>query len=333
MKAFAIDSYGGPEVVRARDLPEPEPGANDLVVDVRAASVNPVDFKIRSGRMKTLVKDRFPLVLGCDCSGRVVRVGAAVTKFAVGDEVFARLRLDRIGAFAERTLVDEALAVKKPAALSHAEAASIPLVGLTSWQALVEIGKVRPGDRVLVHAGAGGVGTFAIQLARHLGATVVTTASAKNRDLLIRLGATEVVDYKSVRFEEVVAPCDVVFDTQGGDTLERSFEVVKPGGIVVTIGGNPDAKFAKAWGLNPLLVLALRFMMRKVTRLAREKRVTFEYLLMRPEGEQLAAIAALLEARTIQPVLARTVAFEETPEAIAIVEAGHSVGKVVVVRD
>ncbi|MDB5216246.1 MAG: zinc-containing alcohol dehydrogenase [Myxococcaceae bacterium] len=330
MKAFALDRYGAPDVLTLRDFPEPEPGPTDLLVEIRAASVNPVDFKIRSGGVKVLVKDRFPLVLGCDCSGVVVRVGEAVTKFAVGDEVFARLSKERIGTFCERTLIDEAVAARKPANLSHVEAASIPLVGVTAWQALVEIAKLAPGQRVLVHAGSGGLGTFAIQLARHLGATVVTTASAKNRELLTRLGAHQVVDYKTERFEDVVAPCDVVFDTQGGETLERSFAVVKPGGVVVTVGGNPDAKFGKAWGLNPVLVLVLRFMMRKVTRLAKEKNVHFEYLFMRPDGEQLAAVCALLESGTIVPVLDRTFPFDATKEAVAYVEAGRSVGKVVI---
>jgi alcohol dehydrogenase len=333
MKAFGLDRYGGPDVLTLRELPEPVPGPTDLLVEVHAASVNPVDFKIRGGGVKVLVKDRFPLVLGCDCSGEVVSVGAAVTKFAPGDLVFARLRKDRIGTFAERALVDEAVAAKKPPNLSHAQAASIPLVGLTSWQALVDIGKLKAGARVLVHAGSGGVGTFAIQLARHLGAVVITTASAKNRELMMRLGATQVVDYKSERFEDVVEPCDVVFDTQGGETLERSFKVVKPGGVVVTVGGSPDAKFAKAWGLNPVLTLVLRFMMRKVTRLARERNAHFEYLFMRPDGEQLAEIGSLLESGLILPVLDRTFPFAETKEAVAYVEAGRSVGKVVVVRD
>jgi NADPH:quinone reductase-like Zn-dependent oxidoreductase len=333
MKGFAIDRYGGPEALTLRDLPEPEPGPGDLLLEIRAASVNPVDFKIRSGGLKVLVKDRFPLVLGSDASGVVARVGPGVTRFAPGDEVFARLRKDRIGTFAERVLVDDAVAAKKPANLTHAEAASIPLIGLTSLQALLEIGKLEKGQRVLIHAGSGGVGTFAIQLARHLGATVATTASSRNRSLVEGLGASEIVDYRTQRFEDVVAPCDVVFDTQGGETLERSFRVVKEGGVVVTIGGKPDAKFAKTWGLNPILVLALGIMMRKVTRLAREKRARFEFLFMRPDGGQLAEIAALLEGGVIRPVLDRTFPFLETKEALAYVESGRAVGKVVVVLD
>lgn len=333
MKAFAIDRYGGPEVVTLREFPSPVPGPGDILVDIRAASVNPVDYKIRAGALKVLIKDRFPLTLGCDVSGEVMSIGSGVTKFAVGDQVFARLRKDRIGGFAERVVIDETLAAKKPARLSHTEAASIPLIGLTAWQALVDIAKLGPGQRVLIHAGSGGVGTFAIQLARHLGATVATTTSAKNRDLVASLGATEIVDYKTQRFEDAIAPCDVVFDTQGGETLERSFRVAKKGGTVVTIGGNPDAKFAKAWGLNPFMVFALRIMMRKVTKLARDTGVRFEYLFMHPDGVQLAAIAALLDQGTLRPVIDRTFPFADTPAALAYVESGHSVGKVVVVRD
>jgi alcohol dehydrogenase len=333
VKAFAIDRYGGPEALTLRDLAEPDPGPGELLVAMRAASINPVDFKIRSGGLKALVKDRFPLVLGSDVSGVVARVGPGVTGFAPGDEVFARLRKDRIGAFAEGVLLDAALAARKPSNLTHAEAASIPLVGETVFQALVEIGKLEKGQRVLIHAGSGGVGTFAIQLARHLGATVATTAGAKNRALVEELGASEIVDYRRQRFEDVIAPCDVVLDTQGGETLERSFRVVKEGGVVVTIGGKPDGKFAKAYGLSPLVVLALGIMMRKVTRLARERRARFEYLFMRPDGEQLAQIAALLERGVIRPVLDRTFPFARTKEAMAYVEAGRTVGKVVVVRD
>lgn len=333
MKAFAIDHYGGPEVLALRDMPEPEPEARDLLVDVRAASVNPVDFKIRDGGLKVLVKDRFPLVLGCDVSGIVARTGTSVTRFKVGDPIFARLRKDRLGSFAEKVLVDEELAVAKPPNLSHAEAASLPLVGLTAWQALVDIAKLRDGQRVLIHAGSGGVGTFAIQLARHLGATVATTAGAKNRELVQRLGATEVVDYKSQRFEDVLAPCDVVFDTQGGETLLRSFSVVKERGVVVTVGGKPDGKFAKAWGLNPFLVFVLGVLAWPITRRARAKHAHFEYLFMRPDGEQLAKIAKLTASGTIAATVDRTFPFAETKEALAYVESGRAVGKVVVVRE
>lgn len=325
-----IDAYGGPEVATLRDVADPQPGRGDLLVEIHAASVNPVDAKIRDGKVKALIKDRFPLTLGSDCSGRVIAVGEGVTRFAVGDEIFARLRKDRIGTFAEKCLVDEEYAAKKPTRLSHVEAASIPLVGLTAWQALLEIGKLERGQRVLIHAGSGGVGTFAIQLAKSLGAIVATTVSAKNKALVEKLGADEVVDYRTQRFEEVIAPCDVIFDTQGGETLERSFRIVKRGGTVVTIGGNPDAKFAKKWGMNFVFVAALAVMMRKVGRLARESGSHFEYLFMRPDGEALAAIGKLLDEGTIVPVIDRTFPFGETKEALAYVEGGRSVGKVVI---
>ncbi|MCU1281994.1 MAG: NADP-dependent oxidoreductase [bacterium] len=333
VKAFALERYGRPERVTCREFPEPSCGPGDLLVEMKAASINPVDIKIRQGAMKVLIKDRFPLTLGCDVSGVVVKTGKDVTRFAEGDEIFARLRKERIGSLAERVLVHEDVAAHKPKRLTHAEAASLPLVGLTSLQAMVGIGGLTRGQRVLVHAGSGGVGTFAIQLAKHLGATVATTASGKNHALVEKLGAVESVDYRTERFEDVVAPCDVVFDTQGGETLERSFKVVKRGGVVVTIGGKPDGKFAKAWGLNPVLVLALGFMMRKVTRLAQQTGSRFEYLFMRPDGAELSQIGALVESGAIVPVIDSTFPFADALAAMARVEAGRAVGKVVVVRE
>ena len=223
MKAAVIHRYGKNDQVHIEEMAKPEPLQNDLLVSVRAASVNPVDFKIRAGELRQIVPYRLPLVLGNDLSGVVVSVGASVSRFKVGDEVFARLDKDRIGAYAEFALVRETAAAHKPAKLSHVEAASIPLVGLTAWQALVDIAKLSAGQSVLIHAGSGGVGTFAIQLAKHLGATVATTVGARNSDLVKALGADQIIDYKSQRFDELVKDVDVVFDTQGGDTLERSF--------------------------------------------------------------------------------------------------------------
>jgi alcohol dehydrogenase len=330
LRAFRIHRYGGPERVLAEDLPRPTPGPGDLLVAVRAASVNPVDCKIRDGKVKVLVRDRFPLTLGSDLSGAVIAVGDGVTRFHVGDPVFARLDKDRIGAFAEYALVREGAAAKKPERLTHEEAASLPLVGLTAWQALVELGRVAAGQRVLITAGSGGVGTFAIQLARHLGATVATTASARNRALLERLGAQQVIDYKTTSFPSVLSELDMAFDTQGGQPLLDALTVVRRGGVVVTIGGVPDAKFARSWGLNPLLTLALGFMTRKVTRLARARGVRFEYLFMHADGEALGQIGALCDRGVIRPVVDRIFPFAELRDAMAYVEAGHTVGKVVV---
>jgi alcohol dehydrogenase len=330
MRAIRIHRYGNNDRVALDEIPKPQPGPRDLLVAVRAASVNPVDFKIRDGGVKVLIPFRMPLTLGNDLSGVVEQVGAEVTRFRPGDEVYARLDKDRIGAFADFALVSETAAARKPATLSHAEAASIPLVGLTAWQALRDIGHLAAGQRVLVHAGSGGVGTFAIQLAHHLGATVVTTVGARNAQLARDLGADVVIDYKTARFEDAAGECDVVFDTQGGDTLARSFAVVKRGGVVVTVGGKPDAKFARAWGLNPFFVFVLGLLSRRVTRLAREKSAHFEYLFMRPSGEQLAEIGALLDGKIIRPVLDRTFPLAQAKEALAYVEAGRAVGKVVI---
>ena len=330
MKAAVIHRYGGNDEVKLEELPVPTPDEDDLLVRVHAASINPVDFKIRSGGTKVLLKYRFPLILGNDLAGVVEAVGPKVTRFAPGDEIYARLDKDRIGALAEKALVRESAAAKKPLSVDMVGAASLPLVGLTSWQALVDLGGLRRGQRVLIHAGAGGVGTFAIQLAKHLGAEVVTTVSQRNARLVRELGADVVIDYRAQRFEEVVEGCDLVFDTQGEETLLRSFDVVKRGGVVVTVGGKPDAKFAKAWGVNPLIVLALRVLMRKPTRLARERGLRFEYLFMRADGAELARIAELVDAGHIKPVVDRTYALGEVKEAIAYVEAGHATGKVVV---
>ncbi len=330
MKAARIHRYGGNDRVQLDEIERPSPGPDDLLVAVRAASVNPVDYKMRDGGVKVLLPFKMPLTLGNDLSGIVEAVGPSVTKFKPGDEIFARLDKDRIGAFAEFALVRESAAAKKPESCSHVEAASLPLVGLTAWQAMREIGNLQRGQRVLIHAGSGGVGTFAIQLGRHLGAEVVTTVGARNVDLVRKLGADVVIDYRAARFEEKAGECDLVFDTQGGETLERSFAVVKRGGVVVTVGGRPDAKFARAWGLNFFFVAVLGILMRKVTRLAREKGARFEYLFMHPSGEQLGEIAALVDQKIIRPVVDRTYPLAQVKEALAYVEQGRAVGKVVV---
>ena len=312
-----------------REIDPPRIGPRELLVRVRAASINPVDFKIRDGKVKTLLHYSFPHVLGNDLSGETVDVGSEVTRFAKGEAVYARLDKERIGSFAELAAVSESAAARKPSNVSHVEAASLPLVGLTSWQALLELGGLTRGLKVLIHAGSGGVGTFAIQLARHVGATVYTTASTRNHDLVKRLGADVAIDYRRQRFEDVAKDCDVVLDTQGGETLLRSFSCVRPGGVVVSVGGVPDAKFARSWGLNPLLVFALRLMTRKVTAAAKKREARFEYLFMRADGEQLAKIAALVEQGVIKPVLDRTYPLAQAKEALAYSESGRATGKIV----
>jgi len=320
MKALAIRRYQAP--MEMMELPRPEPGPGDLLVRVRAAGVNPLDYKIRDGVVKVLLPFAFPLVLGTDLSGDVEAIGRGVTKFKIGDAVYSRLDNDRIGAFAEYALVRESAAARKPARLDYAQAASLPLVGLTAWQALIELARLREGQKVLIHAGSGGVGTFAIQLAKHLGAQVATTAGVRNHALVKSLGADVAIDYQTTRFEAVAKDQDVVLDTQGGDTLLRS--------VVVTIGGRPDGKFARAWGLSLPLVWILGFLNRKVDRLGKKKSVRFEYLFMRASGEQLERIGALVDGGVIKPILDKTFPLEAAAEAISYVRAGRTIGKVVI---
>ena len=326
MKAAVIHRYGGKAALE--ELPRPAPGEGDLLVQVRAASVNPVDFKIAEGKLKPLIKDRFPLVLGSDLSGTVVESRSA--RFKPGDEIFARLDKDRIGAFAEFALVRDGAAALKPSSLSHVEAASIPLTGLTAWQALCDIGRVQAGQRVLIHAGSGGVGTFAIQLAKHLGAWVATTVGARNVELVRKLGADQAIDYRAQEFDEVLDGIDFALDTQGGSTLRRTFAVMKRGGCVVSIGAMPTLKFAMAWPTSPLLWPALALMTLPETLAARRAGVRYEYLFMRADGAQLARIAELLDGGVLKPVIDRTFPLGEVAQALAYVESGRATGKVVI---
>ncbi len=330
MKAALIDRYGSNDLVRIADVPIPSPGDMDLLVQVRAASVNPLDVKTRDGQLKVLLKYRFPLVLGNDLSGVVTAVGERVTRFKAGDAIYARLDKDRIGAFAEFAVVREGAAAPKPTNVTFEEAASLPLVALTAWQALVELGGLSAGQRVLIHAGSGGVGSVAIQLAHHLGATVLTTVGKRNIDLVRRLGADIMIDYRSVRFEDVAKDCDVVLDSAGGDTLLRSFECVKRGGVVVSIGSTPSAAFARNWGLNPILVFAIAVMSRKAMTASRTHGARYEYLFMRADGEQLRLITRLVESGTIKPVMDKVFPLDSVRDALAYSESGGATGKVVI---
>jgi len=330
MKAAVIDRYGPNELVQMRDIAVPAIGPTDLLVRVRAASVNPLDVKIRDGALKILLKYKFPLVLGNDLSGEVVEVGARVTRFRKGDAIYARLDKDRIGSFAEFVAVREGAAALKPTNVTFEEAASLPLVALTAWQALVDIGKVGPGQRVLIHAGSGGVGSVAIQLAHHLGAMVFTTVGQRNIDLVRHLGADVPIDYRAARFEDIATDCDVVLDSAGRETLVRSFECVKAGGVVVSIGNTPSAAFARSWGLNPILVLAIKVISRKATAAARRHKARFEYLFMRADGAQLAEITRLVEQGAIKPLVDKVFPLEQVRDALAYSESGRATGKVVI---
>lgn len=328
MKALIVNRYASG--ARISEMPVPQLRDDDVMVEIHAASVNPLDSKIRDGEFKAILPYRLPLILGNDVAGVVVRVGPRVRRFKPGDEVYARPHHDRIGTFAEFIAMKEADVAMKPKNLSMEEAASIPLVGLTAWQALIERSNLKKGQKVLIHAGSGGVGTFAIQLAKHLGATVATTTGTANVDLVKSLGADLVIDYKKDDFETIVRDWDIVLDTQGGVTLEKSLRVLKPGGKVIGIAGPPDPEFAKELGSSWFLKLVMHILSYRIRRKAKRHHVTYSFLFMRANGDQLREIAALIDAGAIHAVVDRVFPFESTKEAMAYVEKGRAKGKVVV---
>ncbi|MDC7742864.1 NADP-dependent oxidoreductase [Rhizobium binxianense] len=330
MKAFVVDKYKKKGALRLADLPEPQLQDNDVLIRIQATAVNLLDSKVRDGEFKLILPYRPPFILGHDLAGTVVKAGSRVRRFKVGDEVYARPRDHRVGTFAEFIAVDEADVALKPNNLGMSEAASIPLVGLTAWQALVEVGKVRPGQKVFIQAGSGGVGTFAIQLAKHLGATVATTTSAANAELVKSLGADVVIDYKTQDFEKLLSGYDLVLNSQDPKTLEKSLGVLKPGGRLISISGPPDPAFAGELGLNLFLKLVLRLLSRGVRKKAKRLGITYSFLFMRAEGQQLGEIARLIESGVIRPVVDKVFPFEKTGDALTYVETGRAKGKVVI---
>ncbi|TBB69141.1 NADP-dependent oxidoreductase [Rhizobium leguminosarum bv. viciae] len=330
MKAFVVDKYKKKGALRLANLPEPELQDNDLLVRIQATAVNLLDSKVRDGEFKLILPYRPPFILGHDVAGTVVKIGPGVRRFKVGDEVYARPRDHRIGTFAEFIAIDQSDVALKPSNLSMTEAASIPLVGLTAWQALVEVGKVKPGQKVFIQAGSGGVGTFAIQLAKHLGAIVATTTSAGNAELARSLGADVVIDYKTQDFEKVLSGYDLVLNSQDPKTLEKSLGVLKAGGQLISISGPPDPAFAGELGLNLFLKLVLRLLSRGVRKKAKRLGIRYSFLFMRAEGQQLGQITALIESGAIRPVVDKVFPFEKTGDALAYVETGRAKGKVVI---
>jgi len=330
VKAFTIDRYGSADRVRSTEVPEPDMRDDDVLIEIHAAGVNPLDSKIRDGEFKLILPYRLPLILGNELAGLVVRVGSRVQRFKPGDEVYARPAKDRIGTFAQFIAVSEEDVAPKPKSLTMEEAASIPLVGLTAWQALIEIAKLKKGQKVLIHAGSGGVGTFAIQLAKHVGATVATTTSTANIDLVKRLGADIVIDYKKDAFEEVLRDYDVVLNSLDAETLKKSLLVLRPGGKLISISGPPDPEFARQLGLGRMLELVMRLLSFRIRRQAKRSQVDYSFLFMRASGDQLRQIGSLIDAGAIRPVLDRVFPFESTKEAMAHVETGRAKGKVVV---
>jgi NADPH:quinone reductase-like Zn-dependent oxidoreductase len=330
MKAFVVDKYKKKGDLRLADVPEPQLQDNDVLIQIHATAVNLLDSKVRDGEFKLILPYRPPFVLGHDVAGTVLRTGSKARRFKAGDEVYARPRDHRVGTFAELIAIDEADVALKPKSLNMAEAASIPLVGLTAWQALVELGKVKPGQKVFIQAGSGGVGTFAIQLAKHLGATVATTTSAGNVELVRSLGTDVVVDYKTQDFEKVLSGYDLVLNSQDAKTLDKSLGVLKPGGKLISISGPPDPAFARERGLNLFLKLVMRQLSSGIRRKSKRRGISYSFLFMTANGGQLAKITSLIEAGDIRPVVDRIFPFESANEALAYVETGRAKGKVVV---
>jgi NADPH:quinone reductase-like Zn-dependent oxidoreductase len=330
MRAFGITGYKQP--LTAIDVPEPTVGPHDVLVDVAAAGLNHLDEKLRVGEFRAILPYPTPLVLGHDLAGTVAAVGDQVRTFAPGDRVYGRPGTQQIGTFAERVAVAEGDLAPAPASLSTVEAGGLPLVALTAWQALVERGQVRPGQKVLIHAGAGAVGSLAIQLARHLGAHVATTASGAGLDLVRDLGADVVIDRRSQDFAAELSGYDLVLDSVGGDTLTRSLRVLRRGGTAIGIAGPPEPAFARAAGLKPPLRLAIRALSSRVRRQARRLGVTYEFLFMHADGAQLREITALVDTGVLRPLPVHPFPFAEAPQALAALAAGQVRGKAVLTR-
>jgi alcohol dehydrogenase len=330
MKAFVLERYGKKRALRSAEMPTPHLRDDEVLVEVRAAGVNLLDAKIRDGEFKLILPYRFPLILGHDVAGVVVKAGPRVQQFKPGEEVYARSDDFRIGTFAEFVPVKEASLALKPKHLTMEEAASIPLVGLTAWQSLVAKADLKTGQKVFIQAGSGGVGTFAIQLARHLGATVATTTSTANVALVKSLGADVVIDYKAQDFEHVLRDYDVVLHSQDGKTLEKSLRILRRGGQLVSISGPPDPEFGAEIAAPVFVKLVMRLLSSRVRRQAQSRGVDYSFLFMKANGSQLREITRLIEAGAIRPVIDRVFPFESTNEALAYVEAGRARGKVVV---
>lgn len=330
MRGLVIQRYGGPEVMQLVERDEPVAGPRDLLIEVRAASLNPLDFKLRQGKLRMVrPKRRLPMALGCDVAGVVRKVGAEVRDFAVGDEVYARLEKDRMGGLSEVVAADAGVVARKPAKASFEEAAAVPLAGLTALQALRESAGLREGQRVLIHAGAGGVGSLAIQIAKALGLWVATTTSTKNVDFVRGLGADLVIDYTREQPGDRVKDLDAVFDTLGGASELASFGLVKRSGVVVGVAGAPDGPWARDH-LPAVLRPAIWIMTAKRRRAAAAAGARFVFLFMRPDGAQLGELARWIDAGQVRPILHRTYPLAEVHEAFAELERGRARGKIVV---
>lgn len=330
MKAFSISRYKKDSELQLVNIPEPVVKDDEVLIEIYAASVNLLDSKIKSGEFKLILPYKMPLVLGHDVAGIITKVGSKVKNFKIGDEVYARAADFQIGTFAEFISINEKDIALKPKNLTMEEAASIPLVGLTAWQALVEKSNVQKGQKVFIQAGSGGVGTFAIQLAKYLGATVATTASEKSFDLLKSLGADVLIDYKTQDFEDVLIDYDVVLNSQDTKTLEKSFEVVKSNGKIISISGPPTPVFSDELNLPWYVKFATKFLSGKIRKIAQKQNINYTFLFMKADGKQLAEITKLIEAGKIKPVIDKVFSFGNTNDALKYVESGRAKGKVVI---
>src|SRR5213083_1997489 len=330
MRALVLKRYGRPDQIAFADIPRPVPKPDEILVQVHAVGLNPIDTTIPKGTFKPILRIQLPATLGSDLAGVVVGVGSRVTRFKPGDAVFASIFDHGTGALAEVAVVPENAAAHKPASLDFVQAASIPMVGLTSWQALKERAKLKPGQKVFIPAGSGGIGTFAIQLAKHLGAKVGTTTSTGNMELVKSLGADEVIDYKKQEFEKVLRDYDAVLGTVRGDAIKKSLRILKPKSNVVSLIGPPDAAFARARGMNFFMVFVFGLLSRKIIRLARKRDTAYSFLFVHPDGSQLAEIGELLKAGRIRPVIDKVFPFDQAKEALAYLEKGRAKGKIVV---
>jgi alcohol dehydrogenase len=328
MRAFVLTGYGVvPDNVRLREIPDPVAGPGEVLIEIHAASLNPIDFKIVRGDLKRISKYKLPRPFGFDASGIVISVGAGA-RFKPGDPVFARASRDTIGTFAEQIALPENFVALKPSTISHMEAASLPLVGLTTLQGFARAG-ARAGQRILIHAGSGGVGTFAVQYARHLGLHVTATTSSKNADFVKSLGANSVIAYDRENYLERGGDYDIVYDTLGGAFTVDAFKVVKRGGVVISLSGPPDRDFARREGAGLLVRVAVWLMGRKVYAASAKAGAAYCWFFTESNGDQLREIAALVDSGAIKPVIDREFAFEQLPAALTYLEAGRARGKVV----
>lgn len=330
MKALTFKRYGKSPDIDFADLPRPTLQPDEMLVEVHAVGLNPIDNMITTGVFKPVLKLQLPATMGSDLAGVVKEVGNRVTRFKPGDAVFASLFDLGTGSLAEFAVVPEHAAAPKPANLDFVQAASVPMVGLTAWQALKERAQVKRGQKVFIPAGSGGIGTFAIQLAKHLGAKVGTTASTGNLELVRSLGADEVIDYKKQEFEDVLRDYDAVLGTVKGDALMKSLRILKPNSSIVSLIGPPDAAFARARGMNFVLKLVFGLLSRKIIRAGRKNGTAYSFLFVHPDGGQLAEIGGLLQAGKIRPVIDKVFPFDQAKEALAYLEKGRAKGKVVV---